>query len=222
MHESRLPRDTGTWLRQPVLTGEKLIMKTSKTGNKFYDAVLALNHAIGVIEMFLAKLVLILLVVVCVIFIASRFIFHVSVPWADELSRDFLIALGWLGAGYAASNNDHLSIDLLSSIIKDPVKREKVTNVTDRIAQILSLIFLVGFMFYYGKFLKMQIAFHQPSSTLPFPLWVPMSWIMIGVVLVFLHVLVYTILPKKYWPGRIEDDSKKEKDAEEQQKGGNK
>ena len=101
-------------------------MKTSKTGNKFYDAVLAVNHAVGVIEMFLAKLVLVLLVVVCVIFISSRFIFHVSVPWADELSRDFLIALGWLGAGYAASNNDHLSIDLLSSIIKDPVKREKV------------------------------------------------------------------------------------------------
>ena len=198
-------------------------MKTSKTGNKFYDVVLAVNHAVGVVEMFLAKLVLVLLVVVCVIFISSRFIFHVSVPWADELSRDFLIALGWLGAGYAASNNDHLSIDLLSSIIKDPAKREKVTGITDRIAQILSLIFLVGFMYFYWRFLKQQIAFHQPSSTLPFPLWVPMSWIMVGVVLVFLHVLAYTILPKKYWPGRIEDDAKKNEtaDAGRPEKGGN-
>jgi|GEM_PF-439450 len=175
-------------------------MKTPSTGNKLYDTLLAVNRVFGKIEAIMAEVTLILLVAVCVIFISSRFIFHVSTPWADELSRDFLILLGWLGAAYAASNNDHLNIDLIGSIFKNAKNKDKILDTADRISQVLTLVFLVVFMYYYGRYTAMQIKLNQPSSTLPFGLWVPISWVLIGGVLLFVHTLVYIILPKKYWP----------------------
>lgn len=175
-------------------------MKTPSTGNKLYDTLLTINRVFGKIEAIMAEVTLILLVAVCVIFISSRFIFHVSTPWADELSRDFLILLGWLGAAYAASNNDHLNIDLISSIFKKAKNKDKILDTADRISQVLTLVFLVVFMYYYGRYTVMQIKLNQPSSTLPFGLWVPISWVLIGGVLLFVHTLVYIILPKKYWP----------------------
>ena len=115
-----------------------------KFDNKFHEVVYNLNQLFGKVEEVLAIITLWILIAVCVVFISARFIFHVPTPWADELARYFLILLGWMGAAYASSHNDHLSIDIIGGIVekraKDP---EKILAVLDRIAQILSLIFLI-------------------------------------------------------------------------------
>lgn len=123
-----------------------------KFDNKFHEVVYNLNQLFGKVEEVLAIITLWILIAVCVVFISARFIFHVPTPWADELARYFLILLGWMGAAYASSHNDHLSIDIIGGIVekraKDP---EKILAVLDRIAQILSLIFFDDFpVFLYG------------------------------------------------------------------------
>ena len=98
------------------------------------------------------RIILWALIIVVVVFISCRFIFYISTPWADELARYFLIALGWFGASYASSVGDHLEIDLVGSIVnkhsKDP---QKILAVIDRFAQVLVLAFLIFFTYIYTQ-----------------------------------------------------------------------
>lgn len=189
-------------------------MNPIKFDNKFYEVVYKLNSMFGRIEEILAMITLWATIAVSVIFIAARFIFHVPTAWADESSRYLLILLGWLGASYAASNNDHLSIDLIEGFLQKRTKNpEKWLAIADRIAQALSLIFLCGFTYFYTSFVLKMFKLGTPSSTLPVPLWVPMSLVLIGVVLVIMHTLCHVILPKKYW------HIAKEKKAENNEEG---
>ncbi len=180
-------------------------MNQPEFDNKFYAAVYKLNRIFSRIEAVLSIATLWVLIAVCVVFISARFIFHVPTPWADELARYFLILLGWMGAAYAASNNDHLNIDIIGGIVqkraKDP---ERVLGVIDRISQVLTLVFLVVFLYFYAVFVVKMYHSGTPSSTLPFKMWVPMSLVLVGGGLILVHSICYALLPKKYW-GRQED-----------------
>lgn len=188
-------------------------MGSIKFDNKFHEIVYKLNRMFGKIEELLAMITLWGTIIVSVIFISARFIFHVPTAWADESSRYLLILLGWLGAAYAASKNDHLCIDLVESIFKKHTKDpEKWLNVVDRIAQALSLIFLCGFAYFYTDFVIKMQKVGTPSATLPVPMWVPMALVLVGVVLIIMHSLCHVILPKEYW--NIEDEKKVENKTE--------
>lgn len=185
-----------------------------KFDNKFHEVVYNLNQLFGKVEEVLAIITLWILIAVCVVFISARFIFHVPTPWADELARYFLILLGWMGAAYASSHNDHLSIDIIGGIVekraKDP---EKILAVLDRIAQILSLIFLMIFLYFYTVFCIKMYHSGTPSSTLPFDMWVPISLVLVGGILVLLHSVCYVLLPKRYW--HIQEPQKDDGNKEE-------
>lgn len=183
-------------------------MDSIKFDNKIYEFVYKLNSLFGKIEEILSMITLWATIAVSVVFISSRFIFHVPTAWADESSRYLLILLGWMGASYAASKNDHLSIDLIEGLLKKHTKNpEKWLNAADRIAQVLSLIFLCGFTYFYTDFVIKMYKVGTPSATLPVPLWVPMSLVLVGAVLIIMHNLCHVILPKKYW--NIEYDEKR-------------
>lgn len=186
-------------------------MNHMKFDNKFHEKVYKLNLFFEKIEEKLAIITLWILIIVCMIFILARFIFHVPTPWADELSRYFLILLGWMGAAYAAANNDHLSIDVIGSVVEKRAKNpEKILNVLDRISQGLSLVFLVVFLYFYAEFVIKMYKTGTPSSTLPFGMWLPMSLVLIGGFLLLVHCICYVLLPKKYWGNGNADSAKSE------------
>ena len=187
--------------------------------NKFFAAVYKLNKTLGKIESVLSIIILWALIAVVCIFISCRFIFHISTPWADESARYLLILLGWMGASYAASNGDHLEIDILGSVVKKRAKNpEKILAITDRISQILSMLFLAVFLYVYTEFVLKMAKTGTPSAALPVEMWVPMSFVVVGVVLVFLHTLCHTLLPRKYW--HEAEESKQDKKAQGSEKAG--
>lgn len=179
--------------------------------NKFVEIVYKINKFFGKIESVLSVATLWMLIAVCCVFISCRFIFKISTPWADESARYLLILLGWMGAAYAASNGDHLEIDIMGAIVRKRAKNpEKILAVTDRISQILSMVFLAIFLYEYTLFVIKMAKSGTPSSTLPFDMWVPMSFVIVGGVLVFMHTLCHTLLPRKYWLDQDKDQDKKE------------
>ena len=187
-------------------------MDQIKFDNKFHEIVFKVNKWFGKAEEILAMITLWGTIITIMIFILARFIFHVPTAWADELSRYLLILLGWLGASYAASSNDHLNIDLIGGIVEKHCKKnpQGVLAAIDRTAQILSLFFLVMFTVYYSQFVIKMIKLGTPSSSMPLPMWVPMSLVLIGVFLVTIHTVCHIIMPRKYWyveKEGIEEDS---------------
>lgn len=189
-------------------------MEKPKLDNKFLKAVYTFNKTLGKIESILSVIILWLLIAVCCVFISCRFIFQVSTPWADELARYLLITLGWMGASYAASNGDHLEIDILSGVIRKRFKNpEKILAATDRIAQILSMLFLAVFLYYYTIFVVKIAKTGTPSATLPFDMWIPMAFVIVGGVLIFLHTLCNALLPRNYWLDQGKDGKNPEQSS---------
>ena len=57
--------------------------------------------------------------ILCMVWqVVSRFILHISVPWTDEASRYLWITLCFIGAGAAISDNEHVEINIIASLLK--------------------------------------------------------------------------------------------------------
>lgn len=175
-------------------------MKDREFPNGFVRILFQCNRILGHIEAILSMIILWALIAVVVVFISCRFIFYVSTPWADELARYFLIALGWFGASYAASVGDHLEIDLIGSIVNKHSKNpEKILAVIDRFAQVLVLGFLLFFTYIYAQFVSKIGTMGKMATAIPISMTLPMSLVTIGCVLLILHTLCKILLPYEFW-----------------------
>lgn len=131
-------------------------MDGMKFPNKFVENIYKANKVLGKVESVLSIALLWALIVVCMIFISCRFIFHYSTPWADELARYLLIILAWFGGSYAASVGDHLEIDIVSTVLKKRTKNaDKILAVIDRIGQVVVLGVMVFFSYYFFIYLAL-------------------------------------------------------------------
>ena len=66
-----------------------------------------------ILRFFLVPAVTLILVVV-VVEVTSRFIFHYPVPWGAEVSQTLLVWITFVGSAAAFLRNDHISIDFLA------------------------------------------------------------------------------------------------------------
>ena len=181
-------------------------MHNEKPQSKFRRTVTKVNGGLAKFEATLSIIILWLLIIDCCIFIACRYAFKIATPWADELARYLLILLGWMGASCAAADNGHLDIDVISPILKRLTKDpNKILTVLHRIAQAMSLVFMVIFIYYYTEFVVKYAKTGTPSATLPFDMWIPMSFVIIGGVLVILHTILNMLLP--YRPPVTDSDN---------------
>jgi len=57
--------------------------------------------------------VVVLMFIEVVVEVASRFIFHYSIPWGAEVSQTLLVWMTFIGSAVALMRNDHISIDFL-------------------------------------------------------------------------------------------------------------
>ena len=185
-------------------------MKQPEFTNKFHRFIYKLNKNIGTAESVLSMITMWLLVVMVIVFILARYVFKISMPWSDEAARYLLILLGWLGAAYAASNGDHLEIDILGALVKKHSKNpEKILAITDRISKLLSMSFLGVFMFYYTRFVFKMAKIGTAAVALPFKMWIPMSFVIIGGLLIFIHTLCNLLLPREHWSDVINAENQK-------------
>lgn len=91
------------------------------------------------IEKFICVIVLIIVLLALFYQVVTRYIWHYTPEWAEELSRYLLIWLIYVGASYAMQKRAHLKID--SAIDMWPVKVRKVLII---IGLIILLIFNVA------------------------------------------------------------------------------
>jgi len=175
-----------------------MLMHNEKPQSKFRGIVTKVNGGLAKFEATLSIAILWLLIIDCCIFIACRYIFKIATPWADELARYLLILLGWMGASCAAADNGHLDIDVITPVLKKLTRNpNKILAVLHRVAQVLSLVFMGVFIYYYTVFVVKFAKTHTPSATLPFEMWIPMSFVIVGGVLVMLHTILNILLPYK-------------------------
>ena len=141
-------------------------------------------------------LLIMLLVLVEVI---SRYVFHRPLMLADEFGSYLLVAISYLAAAYAWKEKGHVRITALVSRLPP-----RVSSWLRLITMLLALV--VAFGLSQSAYTYLQTSFRlgmASGSWLHFPLQGPHMTLMIGFTLLFLMILVQIVRAiKNFWRGQ--------------------
>lgn len=86
-------------------------------------------------------------------------LFHISVPYLDEIARYINIYMGFIAAGIGVRTNDLIKIDTFHLLLKGRAK-----DVVIEISRFISLVFII--LMVYSGFLLFEMGLVQTSPTL--------------------------------------------------------
>ncbi|WP_109075738.1 MULTISPECIES: TRAP transporter small permease [unclassified Azospirillum] len=115
--------------------------------------------------------------------VVLRYLFELSLPWVEELTRFMMIWVAYLGAGLALRAGAHVSVDLLQDAVAPRLARIM------RIAVALSVLVFLVTVAWYG-WIYAQFTMRQTSPVLELPLGAVYLAIPIGCALMALHLLL--------------------------------
>ena len=111
------------------------------------------------------------LMVIIVILVSSQIVFryflHKSMGGFEELPVFLLIAMVWLGGILVAKHDDHVRIDLVTTMIKNESRRAILTALTSLITALCS----GGYTVLCWTFVTNAIKYGTASPALRFPMW---------------------------------------------------
>lgn len=163
---------------------------TKAKDTKWFSSLVKVEHTMTkIIESICA--VWFAAMIACMVWqVVSRFVLHLSVPWTDEASRYLWITLAFIGAGAAISDNAHVEINIIASILKS-IKDEKKKYMMAKLSDIVRYVILIGLSlflaFYWITFTLKALKLGQLSAAMMIPMTVPYIIIDIGVVSMILH-----------------------------------
>lgn len=109
---------------------------------------------------FVIVMLFLLLVLIVILQVFSRYIPAVTIPWTEEVARFFLIFVTFIGSAIAIRDNEHITITFL--INKLPFSFRKYMNI---LIYILIILFLLVFL--KGSFEMIKMTWFVPSISLP-------------------------------------------------------
>jgi len=127
--------------------------------------------------------------------VVFRYFFQLPLPWSEELIRYLFVWTTFLGAGVAAAQGLHIEINLLSFVLenKAPPQRDRIIRRIRIVGTALVLVFLAYYDYLAGAFLLDIHGLEQTSTAMDMNMLWPMSAILVGGGLMFLHYLARLI-----------------------------
>ena len=117
--------------------------------------------------------------------VAGRYFFSIASDWQDELSTFLLIGATFASAAWVQARRGHVAIDALAQLLSPAADR-----VRRWIADLLSLAFVAFFS--WKSWTLLLEALHEgqtTSSSWGPPLWIPYSFMAVGMTLLGLQLL---------------------------------
>jgi len=124
--------------------------------------------------------------------VTCRFVLNLSVPWTDELARYLWISIAYVGAGAAISENNHVEISLIASILRtgqNERKKRMLAQLLDVIRFILLLILSVYLLKLTWPYMLKVKNIGQVSAAMHLPTWILDGVLVFGLSSMVLHTL---------------------------------
>lgn len=113
--------------------------------------------------------------------VVSRYIFNVSIIWAEELSQYLMVWITFLGAGLAMREGRHVAVEMLQDALPPRLARTARVIVVISILAFLATLVVLGFMF-------VSFAWEQETPVMNIPTGIPYLAVPIGAFLFFVHM----------------------------------
>lgn len=172
-------------------------MQNEYSPRPFVNNLMKVEHVLTVIFGWICAGILIALLTTMVCQVFSRFVLKLSVPWTDELSRYLWISITYMGAGAAISENAHVEISLIATIIAR-AKTDKARRMWARIIDIIrfTLIFILScFLFRYAWVYMFQVkGINMLSAAMEMPIWWLDAVLTVGVASMAVHSLIRLLI----------------------------
>ena len=121
--------------------------------------------------------VILLTVMTVVVFlqVIFRYVIHSSLPWSEELSRDCLIFVTFIGVSAGLKAGTHTSIDFLILVLPDRCK-----YAVQLLGQVLIVLFSVAFFVISARLAYMILVSGQQTQALGIPTWISYAALPLG------------------------------------------
>lgn len=137
------------------------------------------------------------LIVMMILQVFTRFVLQQPLPWTDEGARYLWATLCFIGCGAAISDNAHIEINIISSLLKgvaDEAKKFKLAKIADAV-RFITLIGLGCLLCYLcSTYMGMMMKSGQVSAALELPVWVLYALLLFGFISVVFHSLCRLII----------------------------
>lgn len=137
------------------------------------------------------------LIIMMILQVFTRFVLKAPLPWTDEAARYLWATLCFIGCGAAITDNAHIEINIISSLLKnvdDKKKQLRLAKIADGV-RFSILIFLGGLLTYLTtKYMFMMLKSGQVTAAMEIPVWFVYALIIFGFVGVIFHSICRLII----------------------------
>ena len=136
--------------------------------------------------------------IVCMILqVFTRFVLEQPLPWTDEGARYLWATLCFIGCGAAITDNAHIEINIISSLLKgvvDEKQKFRLAKIADSI-RFITLIGIGGLCAYLcGTYMGLMEKSGQVSAAMELPVWVLYALILFGFISIIFHSLCRLVI----------------------------
>jgi TRAP-type C4-dicarboxylate transport system permease small subunit len=162
--------------------------------SRFERYLLAANRA----AIFLMMAVMATLVLINVV---ARYVFGVSIIWAEEVSQYLMIWIAYLGAGLALREGRHVALEMLHEGLPAALSRKVRMVIGGLTLGFLGMVTVLGFQF-------VVFVWSQETPVLNISLGIPSLAIPIGALLFAVHLVLMfrNYADRRFAPGVVLED----------------
>ncbi|WP_054707932.1 TRAP transporter small permease [Bacillus sp. JCM 19041] len=154
--------------------------------NTYIKIIDSINNGIK----YLVSIMLVVLAILVVLQVTTRFVINVPLSWTEEIARYLMIYIVFLGSGLAMRYNQHIAIDFLLDVIKQKNKER-----LQKIILWISAIFCVMLAYYGAKLTYMVIG--QSTPTLQYSMAWAYAAIPLGALVMLVNIIALLVRPNK-------------------------
>lgn len=132
----------------------------------------------------------------CLIYqVIARFIFKIPTAWSEEMARYSFVAVMYIACGFTLHYGKHVDMNLLDSYLNKTKNPKKTVFIMGKVTMVANLIFSSYFVSMYYPFLMKIKDNGKTTVALEIPMWIVMSTVLIGIILMAWHSLVILLQP---------------------------
>lgn len=164
----------------------------------FVNKLMKVEHGLCTVFNCICAAILIVMIGAMFLQVAVRFVLKdMNVPWTDELSRYLWVSITYIGMGIAISENAHVEISLVTSIIagaKTEDQRRMWARIIDIIRFAIMLVIACFLVKHSWTYMLQVKKIGMVSAAMQIPTWWLDAVLVVGVVSMALHSLIRLII----------------------------
>ena len=117
-------------------------------------------------EGYISAFLLLVMIIVAFVNVVSRYLFHMSLAFTEEIEVAFFVWVTFLGIGIAFKKGSHLAMVFIRDRL--PIRKHLII-----LGQILSLILFVIVLYFTAKYVYLDMTiYHSRTMALGIPMWI--------------------------------------------------